>query len=158
MRRSPFCSTAQICGLMALVRKCIGSVLAKCAGNVCMRKGEDSREVVACDECQRILSDNYHSKMGQEADRLRGSTANLRLTRKHDKIDYHTQLISGHRIFVTYLHRIGKARFPDCVFYNGVMNDADHTFFLWKVGWNSPVALRRHRGVLFGQRCQRDAE
>ena len=50
--------------------------------------------------------------------------------RRHGEVDYYlTMFLSGHGYFRSYLHRMGKADSPDCIYCPGVPDDAEHTFF-----------------------------
>ena len=109
------------------------ALLAKERKAIYRRKGENLREVVAREERQRTLNEWQLSWQNEPRGKW---TARLIdkldpwLNRKHGEIDYFlTQLLSGHGGFQSYLHRVGKARSPDCVFCNRVADDAEHTFF-----------------------------
>lgn len=50
--------------------------------------------------------------------------------RKHGECSYHTtQILTGHGSFGEFLHRIGKAETPGCVYCNEDKDDAGHTLF-----------------------------
>lgn len=87
------------------------------------------REVVDLEERPCALNAR-HWQNETTTDGLRGSLESLRLNRKHSETNYFpTEPLSDHRGFQSNLHKIGKVSFPDCIFRNGVVDDADHTFF-----------------------------
>lgn len=49
---------------------------------------------------------------------------------EHGETNYYlTQLLSGHGYFQEYLHRMGKTESPRCIYGDGRIDDAQHTFF-----------------------------
>ena len=109
------------------------ALLARERQAIYKRKGDEPREVVAREERQHTLDEWQLSwqneTRGRWTARLIGNLGAW-LNRKHGETDYFlTQFLSGHGSFQSYLHKIGKARSPDCVFCNGVVDDAHHTFF-----------------------------
>ena len=50
--------------------------------------------------------------------------------REHGEVNYFlTQFLSGHGLFQSYLSRMGKVVFPECVFCPDKQDNACHTFF-----------------------------
>ena len=50
--------------------------------------------------------------------------------RRHGEINYYlTQMLTGHGLFCTYLHRMGKVGSPQCRYCGAPKDDALHTFF-----------------------------
>lgn len=59
-------------------------------------------------------------------------------------------LPSGQGGFQSYVHKIRNAQSFDCVFCSGIVDDADHTFFLAEGGMGLVKAVDcKHSGVLF---------
>lgn len=52
------------------------------------------------------------------------------IDRSHGEVDYYlTQFLSGHGYFRRYLHGIGRARTPYCLYCPEMPDDAEYTFF-----------------------------
>lgn len=52
------------------------------------------------------------------------------IERDHGEIGYYmTQFLSGHGYFRSYLHKMGKASTPMCIYCPDKIDDAEHTFF-----------------------------
>ena len=50
--------------------------------------------------------------------------------RRHGEVDYYlTQMLTGHGLFRSYLHKMGKVRDPQCSYCEDPKDDALHTFF-----------------------------
>ena len=50
--------------------------------------------------------------------------------RRHGEVDYYlTQMLKGHGLFRSYLHKMGKVGDPQCSYCGGPKDDALHTFF-----------------------------
>jgi hypothetical protein len=53
------------------------------------------------------------------------------LTRLHGEVDFHlTQLLTGHGCFRSYLFRFGHDDSPNCPSCKGIVEDAEHVFFI----------------------------
>ena len=50
--------------------------------------------------------------------------------RKHGEVNYYiTQFLTGHGFFLAHLYKIGKVSSPACVYYETVLDNAEHTFY-----------------------------
>jgi len=97
------------------------------------RRAEANRATVATEEREHTLVEWQTS---WEADPRGRWTARLipdvrRWTeRKHGEVGYYvTQFLSGHGYFRGFLHKIGKAESPNCLYCADVTDTAEHTFF-----------------------------
>ena len=60
--------------------------------------------------------------------------------RRHGEVDYYfTQMLTGHGLFRSYLHKIGKVGDPKCLYCGDPKDDALHTFSVVRGGRRSAM-------------------
>jgi hypothetical protein len=83
------------------------------------------------------------SQKGRWTNRLLGNILPW-INRRHGEINYRlTQCLTGHGVFYSYLHKIGKANSPSCTYCNAPKDDAQHTLFECTHWINERQAINR---------------
>ena len=68
---------------------------------------------------------------------------------QHGEVNYYiTQILTGHGLFLVYLHKIGKVSIPACVYCKAVLANVEHTFFACNRWSDKRTKLERTTGCL----------
>lgn len=131
------------------------ALLAQERQSVYRRKGQGDPEAIRAEERSHTLA--TWQGIWERERRSSWTRSLIRavtpwLERRHGEVDYYlTQFLSGHGYFRVYLNRIGKAASVDCIYCEGVRDDAEHTFFACGKWDAERLELEREVGGQFSQ-------